>query len=141
MKTLTKDLSKDELDYLYGFRQHIMNFKYIADECATWDDIIEAFQAQIEYIEELKAQGAEITNFDAHFLFYEVPGEFAVFATLTKIQADKYEFELSDGTRLTSPITKENLIPATRLGTQLVLLITEDGEIRDYILTHDTPIH
>jgi hypothetical protein len=134
---LTKDLSEDELSYLEGFRHHIMNFKYIADECGSWDDIINTLQAHIEFIKKLKTQGAEISNFDNHILFYELPDEHSVFATLTAIQTDTYEFQLADGTRLTTPITKADTISPDRIGTQLVLLITEHGEVCEYVITHD----
>lgn len=47
--------------------------KYIAEECKTFDEIIEALKANIEYIEFIKNLGCKVSPVDCGHIFFSIP--------------------------------------------------------------------
>ncbi|MFX1403241.1 MAG: hypothetical protein ACFE9D_02040 [Promethearchaeota archaeon] len=117
-----------------------MRFKWLADDCTTWDDIIHALHHRITAIEDLKAQGAILAqNNNDDYIFYEIPGETAIFATLTTLTDTECTFQLDDGATITTPRPDWTDFTHDHLHCRLVLLITETGELNGVSLPHHVP--
>lgn len=74
---MTKEkLSKEYLDeFRFAPNGHslCMRFKWLAEECKTWDEVIEELEKRIEVVKVLKAEGYEIGQNEDDYLFYEKP--------------------------------------------------------------------
>lgn len=67
---MTKQKLSDE--YLDEFRKDdLMRFKWLAEECKTWDEVITNLEERIEVIKVLKAEGYEIGQNEDDYLFYQ----------------------------------------------------------------------
>jgi len=53
--------------------EDLIRFKWLADDCKTWDEVIEALKARIELIKYLKELGCKILQNDNDYLFYSIP--------------------------------------------------------------------
>ena len=54
-------------------REEILRFKWIADDCKTWDEVIEELRKNIEFVTKLKGLGCEILDSADGYLHYTVP--------------------------------------------------------------------
>ena len=128
-------LTDDERHELDTVRDRIMRFKWLADDCHTWDEVIDALNDRIAYINDLKARGAELVqNNNDDYLFYHIPNETPIYATLTHITDTTYTFQLDDGTTLTTPTTQRFYLKDEPLGRTLILYVTPDGTIHDCLI-------
>ena len=134
---LYADLTDDEREDLKGFRQQVMHFKWFTDGCETWEDLIGALLAQAQHIRELQAKGATIVDMNSDRLYYLLPFETPVYATLARRSEREFTFILTDGTEITAPFSEWADLQEEPLGRQLILLVSEEGEVQGYVLTHD----
>ena len=135
---LLEYLTEDEFDQLDVYRHHIMRFQGLADDCTTWDEVITALKDRIAFIEALKEQGAVLLqNDNDDYLFYELPGEQAIYATLTHITDTTCTFHLDDGTQLTAPRPDWTILTEDHLHRRIALLTNQTGDIQGIIIpTH-----
>ena len=134
---LYADLTDDEREDLEGFRRQVMHFKWFTDSCETWEELIGALLAQVQYIRELQSKGATIVDRQGDCLYYLLPSESPVYATLTAIQDGNYTFTLSDGTQISAPLAEWADLQDEPIGRHLILFVNEEAEIQGYILAHE----
>lgn len=140
---LSTYLTEDELNELDAATHHIMRFKWLADDCHTWDDMIQALKDRITFIQDLKSSGAEILDNNNDHIFYEIPGEQAIFATLTTLTDTECTFQLDDDTTITTPRPDWTDFTHNHLQCRLIVHFTKTGDLNGVTVPHhfqsDTP--
>ncbi|MDO8056801.1 MAG: hypothetical protein Q6361_08065 [Candidatus Hermodarchaeota archaeon] len=135
---LYADLTDDEREDLDGFRRQVMHFRWFTDSCETWEDLIGALLAQVQQIRELQAKGATIIDTDSDRLYYLLPGESPVYATLTGKSDEEFTFTLSDGTEIVTPLSEWADLQDEPIGRHLILFINAEGEVLGFVLAHNS---
>ena len=135
---LVEYLTDEEWDQLDVYRHHIMRFQDLANNCTTWDEVITALHDRIAFIKDLQTQGAQLVqNTHNDYLFYEIPGEHAIYATLTHLTDTTATFILDDDTKLTAPRSDWTILTNDHLHRRIALLINQTGEIQGIVIpTH-----
>ena len=134
---LYADLTDEEREDLEGFRRQVMHFKWFTDSCETWEDLIGALLAQVQHMRELQAKGATIVDTNSDRLYYLLPGESPVYATLTGKNDGGFTFMLTDGTEIVTPVSEWTDLQDEPIGRHLILLVSEEGEVQGYVLAHN----
>jgi hypothetical protein len=134
---LYAELTDDEREDLEGFRRQVMHFKWFTDSCETWEDLIGALLTQVQHIRELQAKGATIVDTNGDSLYYMLPSECPVYATLTAIHDDVYTFTLSDGTEISAPFSEWADLRDEPIGRHLILFVSEEADVQGYVLAHN----
>ncbi|MFX0168959.1 MAG: hypothetical protein ACFE89_06300 [Candidatus Hodarchaeota archaeon] len=134
---LYADLSDEDREDLEGFRRHVMHFKWFTDSCETWEELIGALLAQVHHIRELQAKGAVIVDTDGETLYYTIPCETPVYATLSGIDEEQITFTLTDGSIISAPLIEWEDLYGEPIGRQLILFVNELGRVQGYILAHE----
>ena len=128
------DLTDEERQDLEGFRRQVMHFKWFTDRCETWEELIGALLAQVQHIRELQAKGAIIVETNDGRLYYQLPGESPVYATLTGISDREFTFMLTDGTEISAPLSEWVDLQDEPIGRHLILFVNDEGEVQGYVL-------
>ena len=138
LEKLYGNLTDEEREDLEGFRRQVMHFKWFTGSCETWEDLIGALLAQVQHIRELQTKGATIVDTDGDRLYYLLPFETPVYATLTERSDREFTFMLTDGTEITTPLAEWENLQETPIGRHLILFLSEEGEVQGYVLAHDS---
>jgi hypothetical protein len=134
---LYADLTDDEREDLDGFRRKVMHLKGFTIGCETWEELIGALLAQVELIRELQAKGATIVELNGDRLYYLLPCESPVYATLTGIGDGELTFTLTDGTKLQAPLSEWSDLQDEPIGRHFILFVNEEGKVQGYVLAHN----
>ena len=137
---LYADLTEEEREDLEGFRRQVMHFKWFTDSCETWEDLIGALLAQVQHIRELQAKGASIVCMNSDRLYYLLPGESPVYATLIRKSDEAFTFTLTDGTEIMAPLSEWVDLQDEPIGRHLILFISEEGEVLGFVLAHESEV-
>jgi len=135
---LYADLTDDEREDLEGFRWQVMHFKWFTDSCETWDELIGALLGQVQHIRELQAKGATIVDTTGNRLYYLLPHETPVYATLTGRSDNQLTFTLTDRTEITAPLAEWTSLQDEPIGQHFILFVSEEGEVQGYVLAHES---
>jgi hypothetical protein len=128
---------KEELDQV---RSHVLRFKWLAEDCKTWDEVITAIQEYIDFIKDLDAKQARIIQNDSDYLYYTIPGEHGVYATYEGTKEGNWVFLLPDGRTVTYPIDPDfDALDHTPKGTRIATRLNAAGEIRAFHVSFHQP--
>jgi hypothetical protein len=121
----------EALRELEGIRIHRMRFKWLADGCETWDQVIAALKERICLVKQLRRQRAKILEpCRDDYLPYQIPSERGVYATYQGIQNDCYEFRLSDNCVKHFPVNPQaDNLSSCPTGTRVILLLDAKGGV------------
>ncbi|MFX1577984.1 MAG: hypothetical protein ACFFCF_12565 [Promethearchaeota archaeon] len=134
------NLSWEEREELDQIRSHVLRFRWLADGCQTWDDVIRAIQEQIDFIETLDTQNAQIIQNDSDYLFYTVPGEFGVYALYEGTEGENWIFRLPDGRKIIYPIDSEfDALDHRPIGTRIAVLLDSEERIQSFHVSFHQP--
>ena len=128
---------REELDQV---RSHVLRFKWLADDCQTWDEVITAIQERIDFIKDLEAKQARIIQNDSDYLYYTIPGEHGVYATYEGTKEGNWVFLLPDGRTVTYPIDPDfDRLDNAPIGTRIAARLNAAGEIRSFHVSFHQP--
>jgi hypothetical protein len=138
--TENANLTMAEREELEQVRSHVLRFKWLADGCQTWDEVITAIQEYIDFIKNLDAQKARIIQNDSDYLYYTIPGEYGVYALYEGIKEDDWVFLLPDGRTVTYPIDPDfDALKHTPIGTRIAARLDAAGEIQSFHVSFHQP--
>ncbi|MFX1563877.1 MAG: hypothetical protein ACFFDP_11300 [Promethearchaeota archaeon] len=139
MKT-QHDIDEDDDHELRAITEHCLRFKWLADGCSTWDDVIESIKDFITHIQELKQLKAEILDNNSDYLFYRIPSQYGAYATYLGKKGKHYQFQLANGETVTYPIDpEEDNLAHQKIGTRIVLLLNTAKEVLSFMVPFTQP--